>query len=216
MAKRERASAPEQGSKQKENFGRPVHEQLVKGISHPVRAACLTLLAERVASPREIAEGLDEDLSNVSYHVRVLCELGLIELVHEESVRGAVAHYYKAVERPLFSNEQWEKMPLGVRKAFSAHNWDILLQNVTLAIAQGTFDSRPDRHLTRTPLVVDSQGFARLSKAMDDLLEVIFNESVESAERLRESGEEGIHAVAGTALFAMPKPKQGPGAAHAA
>lgn len=198
------------------NLGRPVHAQLVKGISHPVRAACLTLLAERVASPREIAEELDEDLSNVSYHVRVLCELGLIELVYEEPVRGAVAHYYKAVERPMFSVEQWEQIPLEVRKAFSAHNWDILLQNATLAINSGTFDSRPDRHLTRTPLVVDSEGFARLSKAMDDLLEMVFNESVESAQRLRESGEKAIHAVAGTALFAMPEPKQGPEAGRRA
>lgn len=200
-------AAGKQREKADDNFGRPVHEQLVKGISHPVRAACLTLLAERVASPREIAEDLDEDLSNVSYHVRVLSELGLIELVHEEPVRGAVAHFYKATERPLFSKEQWEEMPLEVRKAFSAHNWDILLQNVTAAIDSGTFDSRADRHLTRTPLVVDSQGFARLSKAMDDLLEMVFNESVESSQRLRKSGEKPIHAVAGTVLFAMPASK---------
>jgi DNA-binding transcriptional ArsR family regulator len=194
--------------KAKENFGRPGHEQLVKGLSHPVRVECMTILAERVISPRELADLLDEDLSNVSYHVRVLSELGLIELVSEESVRGAVAHYYKAVERPLLSNDQWEEMPLEVRKMFSAQNWDVLIKNATEAIESGTFDDRPDRHLTRTPLVVDSQGFSRLSKAMDDLLETVFNESVESAQRLRESGEEPIHAVAGTALFSMPAPKE--------
>lgn len=193
--------------KAKENFGRPVHEQLVKGISHPVRLQCLTILAERVISPRELAEELNEDLSNVSYHVRVLSELELIELVHEEPVRGAVAHYYKAVERPLLSLEQWEEMPHGVRKAFSVLNWDVLIKNATQAIESGTFDNRPDRHLTRTPLLVDSQGFARLSKAMDKLLEMVFEEQVASAERISESGEKPIHAVAATALFAMPDPK---------
>ncbi|HET7417824.1 MAG TPA: winged helix-turn-helix domain-containing protein [Solirubrobacterales bacterium] len=199
---------PVQGTGKKEagaNFGRPGHEQLVKGLSHPVRTRCLTVLTDRVASPRELSEILEEDLSNVSYHVRVLDELGLIELVGEEPVRGAVAHFYKAVERPLLSNDQWEKMPLEVRKAFSAYNWDVLIKDATIAIEKGTFDSRPDRHLTRTPLLLDSEGFARLSKAMDDLLELIFEEQAASAERRKESGEEAIHAVAGTALFVMPE-----------
>lgn len=189
------------------SFGRPAHEQLVKGLSHPVRAECLTLLAERVASPRELAEALDEDLSNVSYHVRVLDELDLIELVSEESVRGAVAHFYKAAERPLLSNEQWEEMPLEVRKAFSSFSWDVLIKDATVAIEKGTFDERPDRHLTRTSLLLDSEGFERLSKAMDELLETIFEEQAASAARREKSGEEPIHATAATALFAMPKPE---------
>jgi DNA-binding transcriptional ArsR family regulator len=217
VGKRAKQSTAERSPKPaSENFGRPGHEQLVKGLSHPVRVECMTVLAERVASPRELADLFDEDLSNVSYHVRVLSELGLIELVSEEPVRGAVAHYYKAVERPLLSNSQWELMPLEVRKMFSAQNWDVLIKNATEAIESGTFDARSDRHLTRTPLLVDSEGFARLSKAMDDLLETVFSEQVASAERLSESGEEPIHAVAGTALFSMPEPKGRPGAAHEA
>jgi DNA-binding transcriptional ArsR family regulator len=188
------------------SFGRPAHEQLVKGLSHPLRTECLTILSDRVASPREISEILDEDLSNVSYHVRVLDELDLIELVKEESVRGAVAHFYKAVERPLVSKEQWEEMPPEVRKAFSTHSWDTLIKDVTEAIDKGTFDNRPERHLTRTPLLLDSEGFARLSKVMDELLETVFGEQAASAERLSKSGEEPIPAVAATALFEMPEP----------
>jgi len=196
-----------EGSEQ--NFGRSPHEQLVKGLSHPLRTECLTILTDRVASPRQISELLDEDLSNVSYHVRVLDELGLIELVGEESVRGAVAHFYKAIERPLLSNAQWEKMPLEVRKAFSAHSWDVLIKDATAAIENGTFDSRHDRHLTRTPLLLDSEGFARLSKAMDELLEMVFEEQAASAARREKSGGEPIHAVAATVLFATPKPEPG-------
>ena len=93
MGKRAKvAVAEKRQKKQKEDegsFGRPGHEQLVKGLSHPVRTQCLTVLTDRIASPREISEIIDEDLSNVSYHVRVLGELGLIELVSEEPVRGA-------------------------------------------------------------------------------------------------------------------------------
>lgn len=202
-----KGDAPPKGKESRGSFGRPAHEKLVKGLSHPVRTECLTILAERVASPGELSKLLDHDLSNVSYHVRVLVELGLVELVGEESVRGAVAHFYKAIERPLVSSSEWEQMPLEVRKAMTANGWDVLLKNVTEAIAKGTFDNRPDRHLTRTPLLLDSEGFARLSVKMDELLEAIFSEQAASAERLNKSGEKGIHAVAATALFGMPEPE---------
>ncbi|HET9153433.1 MAG TPA: winged helix-turn-helix domain-containing protein [Solirubrobacterales bacterium] len=188
-------------------LGKPAHERLVKGLSHPVRTECLTLLTERVASPRELSELLSHDLSNVSYHVRVLKELGLIELVGEESVRGAVAHFYKAVERPLLSPSEWEQMPQELRKAFSSHNWDVLLKDVTEAIEKGTFDSRSDRHLTRTPLLLDSEGFERLSQLMDELLEAVLSEQAAAAARMNESGEKPLHAVAATALFTKPEPR---------
>lgn len=209
MSKRLRSRPPwaDKDRPDSSSVSRPAHEKLVKGLSHPVRTECLTILAQRVASPRQLSEILDHDLSNISYHVRVLVELGLAELVSEESVRGAVAHFYRAVERPLVSAAEWEEMAPEVRKAFSAHSWDVLLKNVTEAIAQGTFDKRPDRHLTRTSLLLDAQGFAYLSTLMDQLLEAIFSEQAAAAERMNKSGEEPIHAVAGTALFEMPKPR---------
>jgi DNA-binding transcriptional ArsR family regulator len=196
-----------QPAEAKTGIGRPAHEKLVKGLSHPVRTECLTILAERTASPSQLAESLGRDLSNVSYHVRTLVELGLVELVGEESVRGAVAHYYRAVERPLASPEEWEQLPEQVKAAFSAHSWDVLLKCVTAAIETGTFDSRPDRHLTRTPVLLDSEGFARISSLMDELLEAIFAEQAAAADRMTRSGEKPIHAVAGTAFFQMPDPE---------
>jgi len=199
--------AQEKDTEPNSSIGRPAHEKLVKGLSHPIRTECLTILSDRTASPRQLSELLDHDLSNVSYHVRVLEELGLIELVGEESVRGAVAHFYKAVERPLASAAEWEQLPHEVKRAFSAHSWDALLKSVTLAIDKGTFDSRPDRHLTRTPLLLDSEGFERLSSLMDELLERIFIEQAAAAERMNKSGEKPIHAVAGTAFFPVPEPE---------
>jgi DNA-binding transcriptional ArsR family regulator len=202
------AAAPEEPRHIAEkSFGRPGHEQLVKGLSHPVRVKCLTVLTKQVASPRELSEILDHDLSNISYHVRTLVELGLVELVGEENVRGAVAHYYKAVERPLLSNAEWEALTPEVRRAISAYGWDILIKDASEAIAKGTFDSRSDRHLTRTTLLLDSEGFARLSKLMDELLEAVLAEQAASAERMNKSGEKPIHAVAATALFPTPEPE---------
>lgn len=189
------------------SFGRPGHEQLVKGLSHPIRIECLTILTKRVASPRQLSEILEHDLSNVSYHVRTLVELGLVELVGEESVRGAVAHFYRAVERPLLANAEWEQLPSEVRQMISVYSWDILLKDATESIEKGVFDSRSDRHLTRTTLLLDSEGFARLSKLMDGLLEAVLSEQAAAAGRMNKSGEKPLHAVAATALFPMPDPE---------
>jgi len=195
------------GVKSENSAGRTAHEKLVKGLSHPVRMECLTILATRVASPRELSELLKHDLSNVSYHVRTLVELGLVELVREESVRGAVAHFYRAVERPWASGAEWEELPKDVQDALIAHSWDFLLKDVTTAVEKGTFNDRSDRHLSRTSLLLDSEGFARISGLMDQLLDAIFTEQAASAERMTKSGEKPVHAVAGTALFTMPEPE---------
>jgi DNA-binding transcriptional ArsR family regulator len=75
-------------------------ETLSKALNHEVRVKALGILGDRIASPSEIAEEIEMPLANVSYHVGVLEELGLVDLVEEESVRGSVAHFYKATERP--------------------------------------------------------------------------------------------------------------------
>jgi DNA-binding transcriptional ArsR family regulator len=191
----------------KQVLGRAPHEKLVKGLGHPVRVECLTVLTKRIASPRELSEILQHDLSNISYHVRTLEELGLIELVREESVRGAVAHYYKAVERPLFSQTEWAQLSPKVRQAISAYGWDLLIKDASDAIETGSFDSRQDVHLSRTTLLLDSEGFARLSKLMEELLGAVLSEQAAAAERMSKSGEKPIHAVGATALFPMPDPE---------
>ena len=85
---------------------------LAKALTHPLRAHLLTILAERTASPKEIADELQEALPNVSYHVRVLEDLGLVELIEEEAIRGAVAHFYRAVEQEVPGNPAWKWTPL--------------------------------------------------------------------------------------------------------
>ena len=55
--------------------------RIVRALSHPIRHRVLVALNERVASPKELAAELGEPLGNVSYHTRVLAQLGCIELV---------------------------------------------------------------------------------------------------------------------------------------
>jgi DNA-binding transcriptional ArsR family regulator len=80
--------------------------EVVKALNHPTRQQILAELRDRApapASPSELAGVLGEGLSQVSYHVKILRELGVLKLVRTEPRRGAVEHYYcetgKATDR---------------------------------------------------------------------------------------------------------------------
>lgn len=67
----------------------------------------------KVISPRELSSELQQPLSNVSYHVRVLTKRGAVALVKTKPARGSVQHFYRStVETPWARQvlEQGEKM----------------------------------------------------------------------------------------------------------
>jgi DNA-binding transcriptional ArsR family regulator len=70
----------------------------MKALSNEDRVEVFAVLCERVASPKEISAELNAGLSQVSYHVKVLRECKLIALDHKVPRRGAVEHFYRAVE----------------------------------------------------------------------------------------------------------------------
>ena len=70
--------------------------EAAKAVGHPLRARILEALAGEPRSPNELAVEFGEPLGNVSYHVTVLRDLGMVELVDTAPRRGAVEHYYRA------------------------------------------------------------------------------------------------------------------------
>jgi DNA-binding transcriptional ArsR family regulator len=69
--------------------------QLGRALGHPLRVEILTaLLFKDEASPRELAELLGHPLGTVSYHVRYLVTLEMLELERMVPRRGAVQHFY--------------------------------------------------------------------------------------------------------------------------
>lgn len=69
--------------------------QLGRALGHPLRVEILTaLLRMDEASPRELAELLGQPLGTVSYHVRYLVTLDMLQLERMVPRRGAVQHFY--------------------------------------------------------------------------------------------------------------------------
>jgi DNA-binding transcriptional ArsR family regulator len=171
-----------------------VDPRLAKALSHPMRTRILAILNERVASPNEISEMIDERLPNVSYHVRALLDLGCVELVSTAQRRGAIEHYYRAVVRPFFTDRDWKKLPQSGRQAVSDVALQMIWEDVSSAIRGGTFEARPDRHLSRSVLELDETGWKELSELLADTLEETEKIERRSAERLKSA--DGNAAVA--------------------
>ena len=136
----------------------------VKAMSHPLRVRILALLDERTASPVELAGWLGASLGTTAYHVRTLERIGLIELIRETRVRGAVEHHYRAKERPSVSDEAWAAAPPIAKQAAVSASLETINAYSRAASAAGGFD-HGNSHLTRTALHLDARGFAELSRA---------------------------------------------------
>jgi DNA-binding transcriptional ArsR family regulator len=157
--------------------------RLVKGLAHPLRIEILRVLEEGIASPSELAERIDAPLGNVSYHVRFLARVGLIELCDTRPRRGAVEHYYRTVSGVRVTDAAWAQMPGAVRDSLLSATLDQVGQSVGAAAAAGGFDH--DRaSATRLELTLDAAGFAALSAAVSELHERALTVERESARRL--------------------------------
>src|SRR5919108_4256625 len=123
----------------------------VKALSHPLRVRILALLQERTATPRELAQWLDATLGTVSYHVRALHQLGLLELVRTTQVRGAIAHHYRARERPRVSDDAWASAAPIVKQAAVGATLQTV-DDYARASAQAGGFVRDEARLTRSSL----------------------------------------------------------------
>jgi DNA-binding transcriptional ArsR family regulator len=171
-------------------------------VAHPLRCRCLAILADRVASPAEIARELGLEVSNVGYHVTALAEAGLIEEVGQRPVRGAVEHFYRAVVRPITNSEEEAEFTLAERKSFARTTWSLITANATTALEAGTLVERSDHHLTRVPLRVDERGWSEMADAYLELYERVYEIQAGSAERLgKEPDDPGISVLSVLAFF---------------
>jgi DNA-binding transcriptional ArsR family regulator len=143
---------------------------VLKALGHPLRMRLLTFVAERgEASPVEMSRALDVPLATVSHHTRVLRDLEYIELSRTEQRRGAVEHYYRALEAPFLDDEQWEMLPIPARRRVSAQLFRQVFQEAAAAGRTGGFDAA-GAHIARRTLDLDAQGWRDLSRAVSTLL----------------------------------------------
>lgn len=177
---------------------------LAAAVAHPIRSKCLVILAERVASPAEIARELHLDVSKVGYHVNALADANLIEEIGSRPVRGAVEHFYRAVELPVVSNEQEAELTPAEQRIYAESVLSIFAANAALSLEVGTLVARTDHHLTRLAFNIDEEGWSEATAAYMELYDRIFEIQEAATARMREGDETPIRVVSFQSLFEIP------------
>ena len=173
---------------------RPYDAKLAKALAHPLRAQILERLEHRTASPTELADELAAPLGNVSYHVRILADAGLVELARTTRRRGATEHHYRTVAKAptgtLGLSGTAQPGPTG-EAADDRGGAEAPLRETVEEIPGGmsTTDDADDAtaggHVTRTPLVLDDLAWEQLFDAVEQLHDLAMRLQLESAPRLR-------------------------------
>ncbi|MFG3580897.1 helix-turn-helix domain-containing protein [Micromonospora chersina] len=76
-------------------------EQL-RALADPLRATLLELLLERAATVNEMARAVDRPKSSVAYHVNLLVDAGLLQVVRTRRVRAIEERFYGRVARTFY------------------------------------------------------------------------------------------------------------------
>jgi DNA-binding transcriptional ArsR family regulator len=173
-------------------------------VAHPTRARAFSILAERTASPVEIAQEIGKDVGHVGYHVRKLQELNLIELVDERPVRGAVEHFYRAIARPFVNEKEFAEMSLDDREAVTRYLLQLHVADVSRSMDEHVFDARPDHWMIRLPMVVDEEGFKELGALHAEMYERTLDIQARSDERRTGTDDEGIPTMSTNMFFETP------------
>lgn len=161
----------------------------VKAMSHPVRVRIMAMLQERKASPNELSQWLGTTLGATAYHVRTLHKLGMIELVDETRVRGAVEHHYKAKPLPRRSDQTWSSASPIAKQAEVGSALRMLEDYTHAAAAAGGFD-RPEALLTRVTAKLDDKGWTQLAAECQKLLARVEKIEADAAKRLAKANGE--------------------------
>lgn len=178
---------------------------------HPTRLKCWSLLAERTMSPKELAEETGLSLSHLAYHVRVLRDLGAIELVKTEPRRGATGHWYRSVARPDLREAEVGTLSDEESNQNAAHIAQLEVADMAASLEAGKMVERPDHALIRFPLDLDEEGFAELSRLMDETLDRIYEIQETTVSRTEGAPEErSIPAMAHLNLFEIPQRQRRP------
>lgn len=176
-------------------------QRLIKAMAHPLRVRLLAYMNDRPWSPSELAEELVEGLSQVSYHVKVLRDFELIEMSNTEPRRGAVEHFYRAVERVFMPSTITKQFPKSAQRCMFIDTMEDTNADVVASLKSGRFDARPDYHVSYTPADFDSLACEMAEKLADKFVEDFIQLGAESAQRRTKGEGVGEHIPTSAAVL---------------
>jgi DNA-binding transcriptional ArsR family regulator len=184
--------------------GPELDAKLATALKHPLRAQLLAKLNERSSSPSELAEQVGADVNNVSYHCRVLADLGCAEVVkREEGKRGTLKTIYRGTTRMFLDDDVWPTLSIETRTGISLKAVGETIERAKDALEAGTFDAKDNRHAFNWKIDVDEEGWEEIADAGAEFFETIGRIEVAAANRRPEPSER-IRATVSVLSYVSP------------
>jgi DNA-binding transcriptional ArsR family regulator len=180
-------------------------------LTHPLRMAILWALEDGPASPSELARRIEAPLEAVSYHVRKLHQLRIIEADEPEVLEGNVRHPYRLTTWPRIDEDTWDALPPRARDALAYAVLRRVWRTATASFAAGGF-RRPDAMAFRIPMALDEQGFKEAYAVLVQAEAGLGDVERRAAERLGAAAEPRDDATAVLLLFETPTEEDRAGA----
>jgi DNA-binding transcriptional ArsR family regulator len=180
-----------------------INQDILKALAHPSRAHALHILNQRVASPKELAQEVGTSVGKMAYHVRELDKAGYIELVSTAPRRGATEHFYRAIKRAVFSDEEWAQVPEPARAGIVEKQLKATGKMLGDALQTGSFEGRPNRHHSLHESLVDEQGWDEAMELLEETMAKLGEIQATSLERRLGSDEPGIPMAVSLIGFEM-------------
>lgn len=179
--------------------------RLAKALSNVLRQHIMLATVQGEVSPVQLARILGEELSQVSYHFKVLrddCD-GIIEETRVEPRRGAVEHFYRASAKTLLPAKAWRGLKKELRAVVGAGQANDLFNDLVATLKEGKLQGIRD-HIIRTPLVLDLEGQRNVKAISERATKEVEDEQRATARRMEIANGNGGGVVGYTfALLAF-------------
>ncbi len=185
--------------------------QLAAAMSHPTRVRAMSILGERVASPSQLAEEMDEPLNNVTYHVNQLLQLDCIELVRTEPRAGGrvLERFYRSTRRAYFDEEAWAELSKNERLGVVGAIVRMMSRDLAIAMASGDFFIEDRKHISRWPMRVDEEGWDEIRDLLEHTAEGLLEIETRVAGRQAEGEKAPLHVKVEMMQFRSPGHERG-------
>lgn len=166
-------------------------------VGHRIRLESLIILHEGEFSAADIAEMIGEDVKIVTNHLRDLYDAGCIEFVGHKGKGNIRRAVYRAIERPFFSDEEYQEMSLEERQEGIGVHLQWVLAECLLSYRNKRMARDENLCVISDEPNLDAEGRAEVR---DLLLACWRGESEETLEALK-----GVQGIAGRAINRMAK-----------
>lgn len=170
--------------------GKSIEEVVAYAVSHRIRVQILIVLNQGIYTSAEIASIIDEPLNKVGNHIRELVDAGSIEIADTRQRRNTQQHFYRAVRRPFYSEEEVADMTWQERQVSAGLAIQSLMAELMAGLWGGKMLDDPRDWLTWDRFNLDEEGRQELFEEQEESWKRLEAIKAKAANRVAETGEE--------------------------